>query len=132
MRIRVAILSGERTHVIDIGNLARRATPMTSAKSTRSMSHKLYALVSETQRLLSVFFIILTTEVTYVLLVVSAGLEDVLEGAPGSVLQDATLGIFGVTEGSVTETVGIGVSEIVDCTCGPDPTLMETIPKHTG
>ncbi len=123
----VAMRSGVRAHEADIGNSAHSTAPTIRTKSTRSISHKRYALVSETQRLLSAPYIVFRTGVTDVAVLVP---DDVAEGRGEVVLVDGVVGTCGVA-GFTTGTEGLDDVGEITCT-GPDPTLVETTPKHTG
>lgn len=116
----VAMRSGVRAHGKDRGNSAHRSAPVMSAKRTRSMSHKRYALASEAQRLFNLLCIVLSTGVVVGASVAFSSLE-------GDELVDTTIGCFtGVEEVEGTADFGfagaIAGDTDADCT-GPDPTV---------
>ncbi len=89
------------------------------------MSHKRYALAYDEHRSLSLLCIVFTTGVTEGALVAI--------DSEGDELEDTTSGTSGVVTGLFAGT-GLGVMGATiggDCT-GPDPTLMKTVPRHTG
>ena len=128
----VAIRSGVRAHVTDIGNSAQRMAPTMSMYKTRRMSHRRYALASDVHMFLKGFWSVLTTEPVAVLVVstfcvVGIGVEEAGFGAA------VTTGFAGAedTVGCVAGAVTTGVYGITDRP-DTDTALAETTVIHTG